>query len=116
MSGPCPASLTTALTALGSELDALAVNSARLQDLIGALAALAASPLEPDMLEGLQGADVLTQRLTAAAGLVHALAEDPGDIDQALAAIPLSDLARALGRDNEARPRQVAASGDCELL
>ena len=113
--------LNAVLAALAAELDVLAADGVRLQDLIGALATRGAAPLDEGLLQDLQAAYGLAQRLAALAGFVRVLGEDAAlagcvDLERALATLSLSDLASRLGRDNAIASRQVAASGDCELF
>jgi hypothetical protein len=126
MAGPARSSArTAALTedagptaalypALCEELSALAKVAEGLQAATGALVEAlgpAAATLNAHRYE-LQNLDLLTQRLQALAVFFDAMP----DLERAVGAVTLSDLARRIRGDNAAQPKADEATGEFELF
>ena len=110
--------LAEVLSAMKVELAELAVCGERLQDILGVAIAHAGKCPDPALIEEAQGLDRMVQRLSALSDFIQAVTgELPPmwrlDVDAALDALPLSDLAARLGR-REVGER--APSGDFDMF
>jgi hypothetical protein len=117
---------TSGLTALVDVIDAvtaevqdLAVSGERLQRLASNVAGAASNRLDPDLIEDLQGADLIVQRLHAVSSFLRGLAPSlPSDcfVDAGAAAggLTLEDTKRRLQGLAEANFPMPA--GDCDLF
>jgi hypothetical protein len=110
--------LAEVLAAMKVELAELAVCGERLQDVLGEAISHAVGRPDPALIEEAQGLDRMVQRLSALSDFIQAVTADlpPGwrlDVDAALEALPLSDLAGRLGRRNVGAR---APSGDFEMF
>lgn len=95
--------LAEVLSAMKVELAELAVCGERLQDILGEAISHAGKCPDPALIEEAQGLDRMVQRLSALSDFIQAVSGElpPGwmlDVDAALDALPLSDLAARLGR------------------
>ncbi len=95
--------LAEVLAAMRIELAELAVCGLRLQDILGVAIAQGGARPDPALIEEAQGLDRMVQRLSALSDFIQAVTADlPAawrlDVDQALDALPLTDLAGRLGR------------------
>lgn len=110
--------LAEVLAAMRIELAELAVCGERLQDILGLAIAHARGVPDPALIEEAQGLDRMVQRLSALSMFIEAVTDDlpPAwrlDVDDALNALPLTDLACRLSRrESEAKP----PSGDLDLF
>jgi hypothetical protein len=110
--------LAEVLNSMKVELAELAVCGERLQEILGVAIQHAGRSPDPALIEEAQGLDRMVQRLSALSAFIEAVAPDmPAawrlDVDAALDALPLSDLAGRLGR------RDVgvrASAGDLDLF
>lgn len=110
--------LAEVLSAMKVELAELAVCGERLQDILGVAISHAGRSPDPALIEEAQGLDRMVQRLSALSDFIQAVTTElpPAwtlDVDAALDALPLSDLAARLGR------REVGVrspSGDFDLF
>ena len=110
--------LAEVLQAMKVELAELADCGERLQDILGVAIQNATGRPEPALIEEAQGLDRMVQRLSALSAFIQAVTlELPSgwrlDVDAALDALPLTDLAGRLGR------RDVGArspSGEFEMF
>lgn len=112
------ANLAEVLRAVRVELVELAEAGVKLQDILGPAIQHAGRAPDPALIEEAQGLDRLVQRLSALSQFIQALTvELPPEwrieVDAALAALPLSDLAGRLGRTGSS---DRAPSGDLDLF
>ena len=110
--------LAEVLSAMKTELAELAVCGERLQDILGEAIAHAGKSPDPALIEEAQGLDRMVQRLSALSDFIQAVTGGlPAawrlDVDAALDALPLSDLAGRLGRRDVG---ERAPSGDFEMF
>jgi len=95
--------LNDVLQAMRVELAELADCGERLQEILGIAIRHSGKQPEPALIEEAQGLDRMVQRLSALSDFIQAVSHElpPGwrlDVDAALNALPLSDLAGRLGR------------------
>lgn len=95
--------LAEVLAAMRIELAELAVCGERLQDILGVAISHARGVPDPALIEEAQGLDRMVQRLSALSIFIEAVTADlpPAwrlDVDDALNALPLTDLACRLSR------------------
>ena len=95
--------LAEVLQAMKVELAELADCGERLQEILGVAIRHAGTKPDPALIEEAQGLDRMVQRLSALSEFIQAVTPElpPAwrlDVDAALDALPLSDLAGRLGR------------------
>lgn len=110
--------LAEVLSAVRVELAELAVSGLRLQDILGVAIGQGGARPDAALIEEAQGLDRMVQRLSALSDFIQAVTADlpPAwrlDVDQALDALPLTDLARRLGRREMA---EAVESGEFEAF
>ena len=109
------------MDAIACEARDLHSSAERLQAMAGVLLEKAQIAANDPLLEEAQALDALAQKLDALSGFLACLGQDAPpewrmDIADALATIPLADLAKRLCREQKGEVEAFAPTGDCELF
>ena len=107
--------------AAAAETGELARAAERWQALAGDLVRRAGGGADPALVEEVQGLDAMAQTLAALSEFLRrageaAPADVTLDLGEALAAVPLADLAMRLSHPDASPGQAVAPKGDCELF